>query len=200
MINRKFFFDQCKISLFGGSLSKKQVDGLTTILDRWESDHAKDDDRWLAYMLATAHHETDRTIKPIHEYGGPAYFKDRYDIKGSRPALAKKMGNTTPGDGVRYHGRGFVQLTWKSNYEKASAKIGVDLVNQPDRALELEPATRIMFEGMMAGWFTGKKLSDYFSKTADDWFNARRIINGTDKASLIAGYGQRYYAAISYTL
>ena len=199
MINRKFFFDQCKSSLFGGSYSQKQVDGLTAILDEWEKSHSAQDDRWLAYMLATAHHETDRKMQPIGEYGGPKYWTKMYDIGGDRPSLAKKMGNATPGDGVLYRGRGFVQLTWKSNYARAGAKIGVDLVNHPDKAMELTPATRIMFEGMMAGWFTGKKLSDYFSKTADDWVNARRIINGLDKANLIAGYGKRYYAAISYT-
>ncbi len=198
MINRKFFFDQCKISLFGGSLTKKQVEGLTVILDCWENGHGAEDDRWLAYMLATAHHETDRTMQPINEYGGPAYFTRQYDIEGDRPALARRMGNMNPGDGVRYHGRGFVQLTWRANYETAGHKIGIDLVNEPDRALERDPAARVMVEGMIAGWFTGKRLSDYFSATADDWVNARRIINGLDKANLVAAYGHRYYAAISY--
>ena len=199
MINRKFFFAQCRLSLFGGSLTTMQVEGLLAILNEWESQHATEDDRWLAYMLATVHHETDRKMQPIHEYGGPTYWRKMYDIEGERPQLARKMGNTTPGDGVLYHGRGFVQLTWKSNYLRAKDRIGVDLVRQPDRALDLGPATRILFEGMMAGWFTGKKLSDCFSATADEWVNARRIINGLDKANLIAGYAQRYYAAISYT-
>jgi hypothetical protein len=52
---------------------------------------------------------------------------------------------------------------------------------------------------MTRGTFTGKKFSDYFAADADDWINARRIINGKDKANLIAGYGKQYYAAISYT-
>jgi putative chitinase len=197
-INRAFFFEQAKIRLFNGSFSQKQVDGLAVIVDRWETKHAAEDDRWLAYMLATAHHETDRKMQPIKEYGGPAYFKKMYDVTGNRPSLAKSMGNTQPGDGARYFGRGFVQLTWKSNYKRAGDKIGVDLVAHPDRALELGAATEIMFAGMIEGWFTGKKLSQYFNATTENWVNARRIINGLDKANLIADYAKRYYGAISY--
>ena len=98
-----------------------------------------------------------------------------------------------------YYGRGFVQLTWKANYATAGAAIGVDLVRKPELALDPKNATRIMFEGMTKGWFTQKKLSDYFNKTKDDWVGARRIINGQDKAQTIATYEHNFYAAISYT-
>jgi hypothetical protein len=81
-----------------------------------------------------------------------------------------------------------------------SKVVGKDLVNKPELALELPIATKILFHGMIHGSFTGKKLSQYFNTTTDDWRNARRIINGTDKANLIADYGKRYYGAISYTL
>jgi putative chitinase len=197
-INRPFFFDQCKIRLFGGSLGLKQVEGLTMILDRWEASHAADDDRWLAYMLATAHHEVDRKMQPIKEYGGKTYFMKMYDVSGNRPTLSRSMGNTAIGDGARYFGRGFVQLTWKNNYRKAGDKIGIDLVANPDRALELGSATDILFAGMIEGWFTGKKLLQYFNPAKEDWVNARRIINGLDKANLISDYAKRYYGAISY--
>jgi predicted chitinase len=150
-------------------------------------------------MLATAHHETDRTMQPIHEYGSKARLKKLYDIQGERPQTAASFGNTTPGDGVKYCGRGFVQLTWKNNYAAMCEPTGVDLVADPDRAMETPVAAKVMFFGMTTGAFTGKKLADYFSKTKADWVSARRIINGTDKANLIAGYGQQYYAAISYT-
>jgi len=185
MINRKFFFDQTRASLFSGSLRTSQVAGLTAILDEWESKQSKKDDRWLAYMLATAHHETDRTIQPIEEYG-----------KGK----GRQYGTPDPVTGKVYYGRGFVQLTWKANYAKMAKVVGVDLVNQPERALELGVATTVLFFGMMNGSFTGKKLADYFGPDVDDWPNARRIINGTDKANLIADYGHRYYGAISYTV
>lgn len=199
MLNREFFFDVVRRQLFDGRLKAAQVRGLSGILDEWEAHHATGDDRWLAYMLATTHHETDRTMQPIREYGSAAYFRSMYDIEGSRPMLAARHGNTSPGDGVKYHGRGFVQLTWKTNYARAGRVLGVDLVTNPDLAMDLGIATRVMFLGMQHGWFTGRKLADYFNSARADWVGARRIINGTDKENLIGGYGKSYYAALSYT-
>lgn len=183
-INRKFFFDQVRLTLFGGSLKQSQVEGLTAILDRWEKVHPEDDDRWLAYMLATAHHETDKKFQAIEEYG-----------KGA----GKPYGKTDPVTGKKYYGRGLVQLTWKYNYEAMGKILKLDLVNKPELVLDLDISVRIMYYGMTNGTFTGKKLSDYFNKTKEDWVNARRIINGTDKAQLIAGHAKKFYAAISYT-
>jgi hypothetical protein len=201
-LNRDFFFSHVRQHLFGGRLKQSQVDGLGFILDAWQADHARADDRWLAYALATAHHETDATIKPINEYGGDRYFFDMYDKGGRRPKVAKRLGNTEDGDGVLFHGRGFVQLTGRTNYAKMQKKYEVDLTRNKDaadRVLGGALAAKIMFFGMEKGAFTGKKFADYFNGTTEDWRNARRIINGTDKANLIAGYGQAYYAAISYT-
>ena len=185
MLNRKFFFDYVRNNLFGQRLRPTQVDGLTAIIDEWDSSHAKKDDRWLAYMLATTHHETDKTMQPIEEYG-----------KGK----GKPYGLPDPDTGQVYYGRGFVQLTWKRNYGMMSKVTGADLLNKPERALELPIATQVLFYGMANGSFTGKKLGDYFSPLKEDWVNARRIINALDKANIIGDYARRYYAAISYTI
>ncbi|HEX8369146.1 MAG TPA: hypothetical protein VF604_11450 [Pyrinomonadaceae bacterium] len=190
-INRKFFFDHVRSSLFGKSLTQKQVEGVTAILDEWEAKHTKKDDRWLAYMLATVYHETDKKFQGIEEYGPDSYFK-KYDGR-------KDLGNTEPGDGLRFKGRGFVQITGRLNYAKFSKILGVDLIGNPKLALDLENCVKILFYGMINGTFTGKKLSDYFSATKEDWVDARRIINRLDKANLIAGEAQRFYAALSYT-
>jgi hypothetical protein len=201
-INRGFFFGHVRQSLFGGRLKQSQVDGLNFILDTWETDYARGDDRWLAYALATTHHETDMKMQPINEYGGNAYFFEMYDIEGKRPEVARRLGNLQPGDGVRFHGRGFVQLTGRTNYTNMQTKFGVNITASDanaDRVLGAPLAAEIMFYGMVQGVFTGKKFADYFNATTEDWVNARRIINGTDKANLIAGYGRAYYAAISYT-
>jgi predicted chitinase len=198
-INRKFFFDQVRPSLFGGRMSKGQVAGMEAILDIWERDRAKQDDRWLAYALATTYHETGFTMRPIHEKGGAKYFFSMYDKAGSRPAVAKRLGNTEPGDGVRFHGRGYVQLTGRSNYQKASRLVGSDLVADPDLALDPEIAGKLLFAGMESGLFTGKKFSDYFKGNTEKWYEARKIINGLDKASQIADYARKFYGAISYT-
>lgn len=201
-INREFFFGHVRQHLFQGRLKQAQVDGLDFMLDTWEADYADGDDRWLAYALATSHHETDMKMQPINEYGGNRYFFDRYDPEGSHPEIARRLGNTQPGDGVRFHGRGFVQLTGRANYKKMQDKFGVNLTASDanaDRVLGAELAAEIMFYGMQNGVFTGKKFADYFNAEDEDWVNARRIINGLDKANLIAGYGRAYYAAISYT-
>lgn len=194
-MNRATFFATIRHDPFSGSLDHPQVDGITAILDEWDL-RKLTDLRYLAYMLATTFHETGRTMQPIHEMGGAAYFTKMYDVTGSRPDLARKMGNTEPGDGVKYCGRGFVQLTWKNNYRVMSTPAKVDLVANPDRAMETPVATVVLFEGMLKGTFTGKRLADYFHEGTADWINARRIINGTDKAQTIAGYGKGFYAAL----
>ncbi len=190
-INRKFFFDHVRLNLFGGSLKQSQVEGMTAILDEWDKNYSGKDDRWLAYMLATVHHETDRKFAGIEEYGPDSYFK-KYDGRGD-------LGNTQPGDGLRFKGRGFVQITGRANYTKYKEILGVDLVKKPELALEIKNCVRILYHGMTTGGFTGKKLSDYFNTTTRDWVAARRIINRLDKANLIADYAQQFYAGISYT-
>jgi hypothetical protein len=184
LINRNFFFTQVRRTLFTGSLRQTQVDGINAILDGWEAKYAADDDRWLAYALATTYHETDQQMQPIEEYG-----------KGR----GQPYGKPDPATGQTYYGRGFVQLTWNYNYQKMSELLGVDFYHHPDLALDLDNATNILFIGMIEGLFTGKSLRNYFSGTTEDWVNARRIINGLDKAQAIAAYGHSFYAAISYT-
>ncbi|NIK46008.1 hypothetical protein [Variibacter gotjawalensis] len=198
-INRKFFFDQVRNDLYGGTLKAKQVEGLSALLDYWETKYPKKDDRWLAYVLGTAFHEVDKKMQPIKEYGSDAYFMKRYDKSGNNPQLAAALGNTEVGDGKKFPGRGFVQLTGRANYTDWKARLNVDLVGSPDLALQLDVATKIIFDGMVLGTFTGKKLADYFNTTADDWYNARRIVNRLDKATIIEGHAKRFYAAISYT-
>lgn len=200
-INRKFFFDHIRVTRFGGSLAQTQVLGMTAILDYWDAHDANGDDRWLAYILGTVFHETDQKMQPINEYGSDAYFDKRYGPPpvGQNAGLARTLGNTEPGDGARYHGRGFVQLTGRANYARWSARLGSDLVGHPELALDLATSTRIIVDGALVGAFTGKKLDQYFSATIEDWVNARRVINRLDKAQNIAGYGKSFYAAISYT-
>lgn len=198
-INRKFFFDSARKTLFGGKFKQSQVDGLTVFLDYWEENLASEDDRWLAYILATAHHEVGRTMKPIKEWGGKKYFFRMYDKKGDRPKKAKELGNTEDGDGIKFRGRGFVQLTGRYNYQYMADELGADLISDPDLALDLGIATQVIFQGMIDGVFTTKKLSVYFNDVDEDWRNARRIVNGLDKADLIADYAIEYYRCISYT-
>jgi putative chitinase len=198
MQDLKAFFDAVRGTLFGGSLSTGQVAGCQAIIKAFQ-DRGLTDTRWLAYCLATAYHETARTMQPIKEWGGPAYFRRMYDPLSDDPgraALALRMG-AEPGDGVQFYGRGYVQLTWRANYEKLGRLLEIDLVGHPDLALQPGTAAAIMLEGMERGLFTGKKLGDYFGEDGRcDWVNARRIINGTDRAADVAGYAQRFNSAL----
>jgi putative chitinase len=143
--------------------------------------------RWIAYILATVYHETAATMQPITEYGSVKYF-DKYDVG----RLAARLGNTpeADGDGYKYRGRGYVQITGRANYEK----FGIE--DDPDKALEVGVAAKIAYDGMINGTFTGKKLADYFNSQRSDWVGARRIINGMDRADLIGGYGKLFMEAL----
>lgn len=156
---------------------------------------------WAAYALATAYLETAHTMQPIREIGGPAYFRRMYDIEGARPAKARELGNLSPGDGVKYHGRGYVQLTGKTNYRNAGNVLGVDLVGNPDLAMRPDVAGKVMARGMAhRGFtFTGVHLADFLPNRLGDragFKKARRIINGQDRADDIAGYALNFQSAL----
>ena len=85
-----------------------------------------------------------------------------------------------------YYGRGYVQLTWKNNYERYGQLLGLDLVGNPDLALNAPTAAFILVHGFKTGAFTGRKLTDYVNDLRVDYVNARRCINGTDRAHTLA--------------
>ena len=173
------FFTGIKKTVFGGKLKQSQVDGINAIYTA--AGAATNDRRWIAYMLATATWETASMMQPIAEYG-----KGKGRKYGVMDAITRQT----------YYGRGYVQLTWHYNYLKMGEILGLDLVNNPDLAMRPDVAADIMVIGMTRGTFTGRKLEDYFNKTKCDWINARRIINGTDKAREIAAIAEKYFALI----
>jgi putative chitinase len=207
-MNRAAFFASAKTALFDERYSQGQVDGLNAILDEWDgSGHT--DERWLAYMLATARLETGGAMQPVEEnlnYKAaglrktfPRYFSqaDAAAYAGkpekiANRAYANRIGNGSEasGDGWRFRGRGLVQITGRGNYRT----YGIE--DAPEKALEDKTAIKIMFHGMTRGTFTGDKLSDHFTPTKSDWVNARRIINGLDKAAEIAAAARYFMGAL----
>lgn len=184
MIDAKTFFYLVRIKLFGGRLDQRQVDGMNAILAEWAKRELADL-RWLAYMFATVFWETAHTMWPIEEWG-----------KGEGHPYGVPDAN-----GHAYYGRGFVQLTWKSNYATMTKLLGIDLVSHPEWALQLPTATQILFEGMLraeskVGDFTGLALDDCFNATTENWNHARAIINGTDHAAAIADLGKTFLGAL----
>jgi putative chitinase len=198
----KLFYASVRKSLFGGKLLPAQVTGLDQIVRAWNDAPGDLDLRWLAYALATVYHETARTMQPIREKGSDAYFFRMYDKDSAdeaRRKVAERLGNVKAGDGVLFHGRGYVQITGRRNYKLFERRLGVDLTSDAeaaDRMLEPRYAAKVMLQGMTQGLFTGKALSDYFTEKKSDWVNARRIINGVDRAEDIAGYAEKFHAAL----
>jgi putative chitinase len=212
IINRDFFFDHLHDRLYPNGLNQSQVDGHAAILDEWQASHAAEDDRWLAYILGTAHHEAGPGMQPIEEnlnYSAQRLrqvFPRQFSVAAAQNyahqpqrianrAYANKNGNSSEssGDGWLYRGRGLVQITGKSNY----AKFGIAAT--PLAALIPATAIAILFDGMITGKFTRKKLSDYFSPARADWVGARAIVNPGEPGDRVAVDAKSYYAAISYT-
>lgn len=207
-MNRKAFYDAVRTSLFAGSLSKTQVDGVDLILDAGTT--RKLAQNHLAYALATSFHETGGMMQPVCEnlnysakgllHSFPRHFSApaltdyaRNPEKIANRLYAHRMGNgdEASGDGWRFRGRGLVQITGRRNYRT----FGIE--RDPDKALAPEMAVRILINGMVSGAFSGRKLSDYFGPGQEDWVGARAIINGKDKAERISGYGRAFCAALA---
>lgn len=175
-MNQQLFFKQVRATLFGGKLLQSQVDGMVAVITEFfKAGHT--DNRWLAYILATVYHETGKRIQPVRELGGEAYLKK------------KKY--------YPWYGRDLVQTTWEHNYLKVKEHTGVDVISDPELIGQMPLAAEVAVLFMVNGWYTGKSLADYFSDTETDPENARRIINGKDKAKLIAGYYDRFFTALN---
>lgn len=148
-----------------------------------------------AYVLATACWETAHTMEPVRETlaSSDASAIARLDNAWARGQLKWV---SRPYWRTGFFGRGYVQLTHEANYRKAGDKLGVDLVGNPALALDPEIAAQVLVVGSRDGWFTGAKLSDYITLQASNYRGARRVINGTDKASVIAELARDYEAEL----
>lgn len=189
--NRKKFFDAYRLRF--GALTQDLVNALEFLLGQFEHDTrfgtTDVDRRQIAYCLATFKHETAHTMMPIDEIGSDERFNRIY---GPQTTVGKRLGNTQAGDGALFHGRGYVQLTGRANYTKMATLIGQPLVTNPALVKDPAIAYEIAIRGMIGGLFTGKKLSQFINDNKTDFENARRIINGTDKAADIADLARRF--------
>lgn len=216
-MDRKKFFDAVRPSVFNGAISGDQVKGIEALLDACAAKGVTDP-RQVAYVLATPMIETGGSFVPITEslnYSAEALKAkfpsrispadaDRYGRTthiANQPEIANRiyggawgktnLGNTQPGDGWAFRGRGLCQITGRRNY----TLFGLD--TNPDAAATLPVAAQVMVTGMRDGDFTGRKLADYFSPSKCEWREARKIINGLDRADDIAKFAINFHKAIA---
>lgn len=207
-LDEQTLFAYLRNAPFGGSLTTGQVKGVQRLIKRWNQLRVSDV-RLLAYAMATSFHETGATMQPVRETNAnstaqaiarldSAFAKGKLkQVKVPYWRLDKRM--------LAWFGRGDVQLTHESNYAKMEKITGIPLTKNPDLALDPDNSAVILFEGLLAGDsgrgdFTKYKLEDFFNETTDDPIGARRVVNGTDKAKLIAGYYKNFLDAINVAI
>ena len=170
--------------LFQRTVSADVVKNLQTLVSLLDMDVFMTDKRWCSYALATVLLECGPKFETALEVGTLSYFA-KY---ASGTPLGRALGNTEVGDGVKFRGRGYVQITGRSNYAKFAHLLNVDLIEDPSYAMNVHIAYKILSMGMTQGLFTGFSLKHFINRAMCDYVNARRIINGTDKADVIAEY------------
>jgi YD repeat-containing protein len=141
----------------------------------------------MAYVFASAQHETDQG-KTMFEYASGKAYEGRADL-----------GNSEEGDGARFKGRGFVQITGRKNYKLYSDLLGIDLVGNPDLAADMTNSAKITVDGMVNGRFTGMAMNHYINDEGTDFYHARAVVNGdTEKnGERIAGYARSYLKVLT---
>lgn len=187
-INVNILILEVRKSVFGNRISQSQINGIKRLVSVWEKEYAGVHPiEFLAYCMATSYWECKGKMMPVREdraKEGTALRKvqDRYWLTG-------------------YYARGDVGLTWEKNYRKAGKRFGVDLVNNPDKALDPELSARVLFTGTIEGWF-GKPLTALIhadpgpNNDYQDFVNARAAVNGKDKNTVIASYAVMFESAL----
>lgn len=195
-LDKKVLFSYLRRAPFGGKLSQDQVNGVNVLLDTWAKEYPNPDIRFVAYSMASVFHETGGRMTPVRETFASTDIQAKARLTkahatGRLPWVSKDYWS----DG--YFGRGYIQLTHRVNYRRVGLRLGLDLVNNPKLTLKPTVSAQIAIIGMVEGLFTTKKLEHYFNDKTDDPTSARKIVNGTDKAKLIAGYHKSFLAALT---
>ncbi|WP_422384865.1 glycoside hydrolase family 19 protein [Roseibium album] len=211
IFDRKRFFEKYR-NEFGRIKNSKLVANIETFLSFIEKDRSYNSITEIAYVMATVKHETGHTFKPEREkyngkkseyFGekyGPAVYKNGKKVSGHKDA--QRMLHVSKVDGAKYYGRGYVQITWKRNYQDLGRSCNIaGLVEDPDKALEPKNAYCILAQGMQKGQFRPPhKLEDFFGNEKSNYEEARDIVNANgDKKELIAGYARQFEEILKFS-
>lgn len=139
------------------------------------------DQRQIAYVLATAEHESLNFTKPEEDYGRQQAARLGYQ------------------GGEEYFGRGYAHLTHRDNYQRLGEALGrgSELADNPALAGDPETASRILVRGMRDGLFTNQRLDQFIGGNNADYDGARAIVNGSDRAAHIAGLARGWEANVA---
>jgi predicted chitinase/pyrimidine deaminase RibD-like protein len=148
----------------------------------------------LAQFLAQCAHESG-DFAHMEELGGKNYLA-KYD-PSVNPAKARALGNTQAGDGAKYKGRGYIQITGKANYATAGQALGIDLVNNPEAAARPDVAAKV------AVWYWQNRVAPYVQDFSDTRGVTKRINPGLqglqDRQSNFQDYQQQMAAVAQPT-
>ncbi len=116
----------------------------------------------LAQFLAQVKHESwdFNRLAEKPQPGVKNYFSKKYDPKYA-PSTAKILGNKNVGDGAKYHGRGYIQLTGRDNYRMAGDALKLPLLQQPEMASNPEVAAKI------AVWYWNSRVKPFVTNFKD---------------------------------
>ncbi|MBX2855570.1 MAG: hypothetical protein KTR21_11310 [Rhodobacteraceae bacterium] len=199
-IDKRLFYENIKASFPVFDKGGNHYIGTDAILDYWNRNPKLKDNRWLAYLMGTTLHETANRMFPVRE---TLASSDEIALQRLRRFLpGKTYYERWDETGQYYYGRGYVQLTWHYNYKKADERLGItdrekSFYWNADLALDPQASLDIIYDGMLYGWFTRRCLLEYFRPNVQgDWLNARRVINGKDRAADIAKLSQKFLTAI----
>eukprot|EP00163_Fabomonas_tropica_P001067 TRINITY_DN10807_c0_g1_i2.p1 TRINITY_DN10807_c0_g1~~TRINITY_DN10807_c0_g1_i2.p1 ORF type:complete len:293 (+),score=75.69 TRINITY_DN10807_c0_g1_i2:319-1197(+) len=152
----------CAMTVHGKRLSSSKCDQYTPYLNAALKEGQITTKKRIAAFLAQIGHES-ASLKWWTELGGRSYFR-KYDGR-------RDLGNTQPGDGYRFRGRGPIQLTGRNNYQKAGQALGVDLTRNPDVV-----STPTMGFRTTVWYWTTRKLNRYCD--SGDFRTLTKRING----------------------
>lgn len=163
------------MQFYKGTVNEKSASDCFDAVDQALTDLKINTSLTLIGALATVRVEVGRSFKPVMENASGQAYENRHDL-----------GNYVPGDGTKYKGRGFIQLTGRSNYENYGRVFNLDLVCHPELALDVTISAKIL-----AQYFKDKNISQVCE--AKDWTKVRKLVNGgsnglTDFLSVVNQY------------